>query len=138
MPDVRQRATSVSDEQNSDPQDEPVTTPPPDGLLGLVMEIGIERSTYPGLVRSVGKRPPHLTALNFDGELVTYGQLFLRVGSTARSLADQGVSKGSHVAVMMANSADTVIVHLALQVAGATAALLNTSLVGDSLRHLIE
>ena len=48
------------------------------------------------------------------------------------------MAPGDTVAIMIASSAELLIAQLATQAIGAVGALVNTSLVGQALRHVIE
>jgi crotonobetaine/carnitine-CoA ligase len=109
----------------------------PTGLAAMLAGLEPEQATYPGLVRSFGDVPPDRAAVIADTVTVTYGELSGRVGATAQFLLDAGVKNGDHVAVMMANSVDALVVQLAVQTAGGVGVLVHSSLSGEALRRAL-
>jgi carnitine-CoA ligase len=72
-----------------------------------------------------------------DGEL-TYGQVDDLVERMARGLAEIGVGQEHHVALMLPNGVDIVVVVLALARLGAVAVPINTAYKGELLRHVLS
>lgn len=96
-----------------------------------------EQATYAGLVRSLRDVPADRPAVITNETSVSYGELSGRIGATASYLLDLGIVAGDHVAVMMANSIDALVVQLAVQTAGAVGVLVHSSLSGEALRHVL-
>ncbi|MGF2946019.1 class I adenylate-forming enzyme family protein [Mycobacterium sp. Lab-001] len=99
---------------------------------------GVHSETYPELIATFGDRPVDAVAVRDDTTTLTYHELYQRVGSLAGWLSDCGVEPGDTVALMIASSAELLVAQLATQAVGAIGALVNTSLVGQALRHIIE
>lgn len=114
-----------------------MTAPQPTGLAAMLAGLEPEQATYPGLIRSLGDVPADRPAVVADTATVTYGELSGRVGATARFLVDGGVEVGDHVAVMMTNSIDALVVQLGVQAAGAVGVLVHSSLSGEALRQVL-
>ncbi|ODQ84791.1 AMP-binding protein [Mycolicibacterium holsaticum] len=105
-----------------------MTAPTPDALCG----------TYAELIATFAHRPDSAVAIRDDQSTLTYHQLYGRVGAVAAWLSDIGVAAGDTVAIMISNSAELLVVQLAVQAVGAVGALVNTNLEGQALQHIIE
>ncbi|HKI41358.1 MAG TPA: AMP-binding protein [Mycobacterium sp.] len=99
---------------------------------------GLQSDTYPELIATFADRPVDAVAVRDESTTLTYRELYDRIGALAAWLADSGVASGDTVAIMIASSAELLIAQLATQAIGAVGALVNTSLVGQALRHVIE
>ncbi|MGO9249976.1 MAG: class I adenylate-forming enzyme family protein [Mycobacterium sp.] len=99
---------------------------------------GPQSDTYPELIATFADRPVDAVAVRDESTTLTYRELYDRIGALAAWLADSGVAPGDTVAIMIASSAELLIAQLACQAIGAVGALVNTSLVGQALRHVIE
>lgn len=99
---------------------------------------GLQSDTYPELIATFVNRPVDAVAVRDESTTLTYRELYDRIGSLAAWLSDRGVAPGDTVAIMIASSAELLIIQLATQAVGAVGALVNTSLIGQALRHVIE
>ena len=99
---------------------------------------GLQSDTYPELIATFANRPVDAVAVRDESTALTYRELYERIGSLAAWLSDHGVAPGDTAAMMIASSAELLIAQLATQAVGAVGALVNTSLVGQALRHVIE
>ena len=83
--------------------------------------------TFPELIRHAARfgDHPYLVA---DGERLTYAEMDARTAALARGLLAEGIGKGSRVGVLIPNSVDTAVVHLALLRIGAVLVPINTFL----------
>lgn len=82
------------------------------------------------------QRPDHV-ALWFKGHTMSYSQLDRLSDAFAAALVAQGVKKGDHVAVMMANTPQYVVAELGIWKAGGIVASLNPLYTGKELQHLL-
>ncbi len=73
-----------------------------------------------------------------DGRTFTYRDLDLLSNRLASGLLANGVSKGAHVAVMMENSPEQLLLYFALGKLGAVVVPVNTAARGSQLRHLVN
>ena len=80
---------------------------------------------------------PDKTALVFQDERFTYGELNARVNRLARALTAAGVRKGDKVAFLFMNSPEFVVTWLAVAKAGAVGVPLNYGLVPRELKYQI-
>lgn len=71
-------------------------------------------------------------------EQLTYNELHERTISLARRLASLGVTKGDHVALLVKNTIDSVVMIHALQYLGSVMVLLNTRLTIHEMKWQIE
>lgn len=78
------------------------------------------------------------TFLRFREGDLTFGEVHDTASRLARGLADLGIGKGYHVAVMLANTPDFVPVMISLARLGALAVPVNTAYHGEMLRHILS
>jgi acyl-CoA synthetase (AMP-forming)/AMP-acid ligase II len=77
-------------------------------------------------------------ALVFEGRRWTYGELQDDVSALAGGLAEQGVTRGSRVAIVASNVPEFLILALALSRLGAVFVPLNYRLTAGELTHLLD
>ncbi len=80
---------------------------------------------------------PQRTALVYDGQRVSYGELQRRVASGAGLLADRGVKPGQVVALLMKNSAAFIELALAVSHAGAVLLPVNYRLGAEEVAYIV-
>ena len=83
-------------------------------------------------------RNPDGVALLQDDVALTYAQVNQWANRIAHHLSEQGIGKGDVVAVFIENRAELLVTILGLAKLGAVSALLNTSLMRDTLVHSIN
>ncbi|MFC4065293.1 amino acid adenylation domain-containing protein [Actinoplanes subglobosus] len=81
--------------------------------------VDIPAATLPGLFAAAVARDPGGAALIFEGDVLSYAELDLRVGKLAAALIHGGVRPGDVVAVAVPRSFDLVVALHAVQRAGA-------------------
>jgi crotonobetaine/carnitine-CoA ligase len=99
----------------------------------------LEGATIAECLRVAAIRAPdatYLTTLS-DGQRFSFREVEEVSRRLAHGLRGCGIGKATHVAVMMANSAEHVFVLFALARIGAVASLVNTAAKGDLLRHFL-
>jgi o-succinylbenzoate---CoA ligase len=84
--------------------------------------------TIPNLITKRANLTPNRIAFIFEGQSVTYSELFEHTLSNAEKLVTLGMKKDDYVAVMLRNHIETVYILLALQLLGCRAILLNNRL----------
>jgi len=84
--------------------------------------------------REHGERP----FIRFEGRTLTYGDLDLLSNRLANGLAARGVGKGTHVALMIDNKPEIVLLYVALGKLGAVSVPLNTAAKGELLAYYLE
>lgn len=99
-----------------------------------------ERKTVPLLFASVVRRHPDKTALIFEGTDThwTFRQLDDYSSSVANFLQARGLVSGNVVALFMENRNEFVGLWLGMAKLGVEAALINTNLRRDALRHCLD
>lgn len=99
-----------------------------------------ERKTVPLLFASVVRRHPDKTALIFEGTNThwTFRQLDDYSSSVANFLQARGLVSGNVVALFMENRNEFVGLWLGMAKLGVEAALINTNLRRDALRHCLD
>ena len=102
------------------------------------MTTSLQNDTYPELIATFANRPADAVAVRDDTATLTYRELYDRIGALAAWLSDLGVAPGDTVGLMIPSSVELLVAQLATQAVGAVGALVNTSLVGQALRHVIE
>ncbi len=96
-----------------------------------------ERSIFRHLerqAREFGSRPFLMT----DGETVTYDETVSRVRTLARALMALGVRRGDHVAMIMPNCPDFMVLRFALAAIGAAGVPVNTLLRTAELAYILR
>ncbi len=101
------------------------------------LDRGSER-TLPTLLDSLAETHGPRNALESEHDCVTYAGLAQRCRQYARWARAQGVEPGDVVCLLMPNCVDFVAIWLGITRVGGVAALINTNLVGDALRHSIS
>ncbi len=91
----------------------------------------------PVVLEDVAVRFGSAPALIADERSLTFAELAERSRRYARWARQEGISAGHVVALLMPNCADYLAIWLGLTRIGAEVALLNTNLVGASLKHAI-
>lgn len=76
-------------------------------------------------------------AIVFEDEELTWGDLGKRSNQIANTLKTEGIKPGDVVSLMIENRTEFVLAVLAVMKIGATAALINTNLREEPLRHCI-
>lgn len=84
------------------------------------------------------RRDPTRTFATFDSEVLDFATLEKMSACFAAALRDLGIRPGARVAVMMANSTQTLPVLLGLARAAITWVPLNARLKGDGLAYILE
>ncbi len=88
-------------------------------------------------VSSHAQRHPERTAILFEGQDLSYGQLFAAVERFARALVSWGVRPGDRVALMLHNSPEFVVAYLGTHLAGGIVVLVNTQYRQTELGHIL-
>ena len=89
-------------------------------------------------VRHHALRDPDRAALVYEGNTLTYGQLWQRIGRLAGLLLVRGVLPGERVALLMKNSAAFVELALAISHVGAVLVPINFRLSGDEVDFILR
>ena len=83
------------------------------------------------------KRYPNEIAFVFKEQEITWQEADLKVSQYGAFLQSQGITKGDCFALLMDNSADFLMLLLAAHRIGAIAALINTTVTGEGLKHVV-
>ena len=87
---------------------------------------------------SHARRQPEKPALHCEDRTLTYGELSAQVGRWSAAMRGQGVSRGSHVGVLLPNGSEFVILMLAAADLGAVLVPLNTSLPVTAVQRAFQ
>ena len=93
---------------------------------------------FADVVQEWAHQHPERLALLSGGKSFTYGELAARINRYARWALDLGVRRGGTICLLMPNRPDYLAGWLGISSVGATVALINTRLVGQSLAHCID
>lgn len=93
--------------------------------------------TVPALLLDRATSQASRTAVTISGGDFSYADLWERSGRVAAWLTDRGITRGDNVALLMRNSISFLDAWLGLARLGAVAVPVNTSTVGDALRHTL-
>jgi long-chain acyl-CoA synthetase len=83
-------------------------------------------------------RYPDKTALTFDREQLTYGEIEARSNRLAHALLAQGLRHGDRVAIWLDNSPELVIALSAVLKAGCVLVVLNSTTRADKVEHILN
>lgn len=81
---------------------------------------------------------PERTALYFNGESLTFKQLYDRAAVTAGQLHASGLKKGDFAGILLRNHLDTAVILFALQLMGVRAVILNNRLSPAEIAWQLE
>jgi len=102
-----------------------------------VTDYPLEHRTVGHVLADKARRHGGRPFLTFEGERVSYEALHVRTNRLANGLARLGVGKGDHVALLLDNTADLLLLELALGKLGAVAVPVNAAARGDLLRYFL-
>ncbi len=94
--------------------------------------------TCGSLIREQAERIPDRPCLRFEAEEMTFAEFNQSVNRYANLLRKAGVARGEPVAIMMENSPAMLSAQGAVGKLGGIAALINTHVAGDGLRHVLR
>ncbi|MDA7418999.1 AMP-binding protein [Xenophilus arseniciresistens] len=99
----------------------------------------LQELTFPQVLARWAQRSPHKVFLTetASGRSFTYGELNAWTDRVAHALAGFGVSRGSHVGLLMGNSAEHLAAFLAISKIGAVSVPVNTAARGELLRYYL-
>jgi malonyl-CoA/methylmalonyl-CoA synthetase len=83
------------------------------------------------------QRQPERTAIFFEDQVISYGQLYAMVERFAHALTTWGLQSGDRVALFLENCPEFVIAYLGTQLAGGIVVLVNTQYRQVELRHIM-
>ena len=89
-------------------------------------------------VESTTGRFEHHTAVVFEGQTRTWGELNAHANRYAMAIKAQGLVRGDAASLVMENRIEFLAALIALNKLGVTAALINTNLTGRPLTHCIK
>jgi len=95
-------------------------------------------SSVAAILDARAESTPDAPFVIFEGETVTYAGIVARAERTAAGLAAAGAGEGTKVAVLMPNSLEVLEVWFACALMGAVLVPVNTGLVGEGLRYILE
>jgi fatty-acyl-CoA synthase len=93
--------------------------------------------TFPVVIARMAEKFGDAPALLSERQTLSYATLATRVGQYANWVRAQRLAPGDVVCLMMPNCPEYLAMWLGITRAGGVAALINTNLVGDALRHAI-
>ncbi|WP_326535689.1 AMP-binding protein [Pseudorhodoferax sp.] len=101
------------------------------------LNIDVAEMTWPALLARQARRQPDKTFLVFEGQRYSYGEVAQRTEQLARGLLRHGVRPGDHVALLIGNCAETLLLNMALGRIGAVTCPVNTAARGDLLAYFL-
>src|SRR5690606_5927602 len=104
------------------------------------MEIALKDSTIAKVLSENAVKYGDKTFLTYvpDGRTFSYRDIDLKSNQLANGLKNQGIQKGSHIAVMMENCPEQLLISFALGKIGAVSVPINTAARGQQLAHLLK
>jgi len=98
--------------------------------------IGCDMQTIGEMLRSTAKTYPDKTAVIFQGQEYTYGELVEKIDSLAQGLAAQGIKKGDWVMELIPNGLDLLLTHFAVIQLGARVVPLNVMYRAHEINYI--
>ncbi len=95
-------------------------------------------STVTALLQDRVEATPDAPFVSFEGTTLTYGEALSRAEATAAGLAAMGIEEGAKVAVLLPNSTEILETWFACSLLGAVLVPVNTGLVGEGLKYILE
>ncbi|MDN4018465.1 condensation domain-containing protein, partial [Zwartia panacis] len=105
---------------------------------GEIVEVSESLRTLPALFESQVRRDPHATALMFEEQQVSYGELDRRSNQLARYLIKQGVGPDLTVAVLLDRSIEMMVAMLAVLKAGGVYLPLDPNYPSERLAFILN
>ncbi len=96
-----------------------------------------QRYTVADRMEEKARAHPHRPFILFEGARLDYGTVDARASAFAHALHGAGIRPGRVVALLMENRPEFIVAWLALAKLGVTAALVNTQLRAEVLRHAL-
>jgi crotonobetaine/carnitine-CoA ligase len=93
--------------------------------------------SLPDFLEQQTLRSPDKTYIVQSGRTLSYEEVTKQACQVAHRLVESGIKKGDHVALMLPNSPEYVILWFGLAMAGAVTVTPNTLLKGDSLAYIL-
>jgi malonyl-CoA/methylmalonyl-CoA synthetase len=84
------------------------------------------------------RRDPERPAILFEGETISYGQLWADIERFARGLRSWGAQPGDRVALFLENCPEFVVAYLGAHLVGCIAVLVNTQYRQVELSHILN
>ncbi|MCX6001082.1 MAG: AMP-binding protein [Chloroflexi bacterium] len=97
-----------------------------------------EKYVLGGMLEEAAQKHPEDTYFWFEGRRHSYGDVLAQSRMVARGFAEQGVKKGSHVAMLMENCPEFIYTWFGLALLGAVEAPFNPFHKGSILEYLIN
>lgn len=91
------------------------------------------KQVMPNWLKQRAYLTPHRQAVIFNGQRLTFGELYQDVLTMAGKLYASGVKRKQFAAVLLRNHLDTAVILLALQLLGVRAVILNNRLTAEEL-----
>lgn len=105
-----------------------------------MMDLDVRDCTFSQVLSRQAERNGDKLFLTYlpDGRRFSYRDMHQMSDRLAHGLAALGIAQGSHVAVMMENCPEQLLLYFALGKLGAVTVPINTAARGEQLRHLID
>jgi acyl-CoA synthetase (AMP-forming)/AMP-acid ligase II len=104
---------------------------------GQEQDTMLDKLTFDALLHKQAAARGDAPFLVFPGHVVSYAEMLSRAQEVARGLIARGVRRGDHVAVLMPNCMDAVVIFLGAHLAGAAAVPINARFKRRELAHVI-
>ncbi len=98
----------------------------------------VRDTTLTALLETSMRRTPDASAVVFDGETLSYGELDARTAALAQALIERGIGRDDVVAVVLPRSVELIVALVAVLRAGAAYLPLDPDHPPQRLRRLIE
>jgi long-chain acyl-CoA synthetase len=91
-----------------------------------------------GFWKTASEHPDRIAVIDIDGSSITSGMLLDRVNRLSNAMVADGVTRGSEVAILTRNSADTLALILAASQVGAYHTMVNSHLAPPEVAYILE
>jgi crotonobetaine/carnitine-CoA ligase len=106
--------------------------------LPVLIDVDAPDATITRLLEARARENPGGPCIVFENTTLSNAEVWKHSGRIAGGLAELGVTKGTHVAIMLANEPRFYLTWFALMRLGAIEVPINTAFFGDALDHVLR
>lgn len=102
------------------------------------IETNVHEKTIPSVLLHAKESWPDRPAIKYKNEIVTYEELFNRVGRLTKGFENIGIKKGDHVAILISGYPEWFYISYALSTLGAVIVPINITWKSQEILHVLR